>query len=126
MRTRPQRDHVLGDLDLTPNDARALSALALAKESGGGRTMRSLADEWGCDASNVTWIVGRLEERGLVRRRPDSRDGRVKLVVLTAEGGRTWKRVLDRMWTLPPALVSLSRADLEALRKALARLPGDD
>jgi hypothetical protein len=27
--------------------------------------MKSLADEWRCDASNATWIVDRLEKLGL-------------------------------------------------------------
>ena len=43
MATRPKRDLVLERLDLTPNDARAFSSL----HETDGRTMRSLADEWG-------------------------------------------------------------------------------
>ena len=121
MRTRPQRDHVLGDLGLTPNDARALSALVASH----GRTMRSLADEWGCDASNATWIIDRLEERGLAERRSHPHDRRVKLVVVTAAGKKIWTRVLNQMWRLPPELLALERTDLEMLQKALKKLPAD-
>jgi DNA-binding MarR family transcriptional regulator len=30
--------------------------------------MRVLAQEWGCDPSNATWLVDRLEALGLARR----------------------------------------------------------
>src|SRR4051794_40007523 len=65
MAAGPQRDAVLERRELTPNGARTITTLALKQ----GRTMRSLADEWGCDASNATFMVDRLERRGLVRRR---------------------------------------------------------
>jgi DNA-binding MarR family transcriptional regulator len=119
MHTRPQRDRVLADLGLTPNDMRAMSALDTAE----GRTMRSLADEWGCDASNATWIVDRLERRGLAERRTDPDDRRVKRVLLTPRGATTFHRAVDRMWQPPPELQALGRAELEALRKVLLRLP---
>ena len=48
-------------------------------------SMRVLADEWTCDASNATFIVDRLEERGLAERRSVPEDRRLKLVVLTDE-----------------------------------------
>jgi DNA-binding MarR family transcriptional regulator len=119
MYTRPQRDRVLAELDLTPNDMRAMSAL----DTKHGRTMRSLADEWGCDASNATWIIDRLERLGLAERRSKPDDRRVKLVVLTDRGSRTVSRAVDKMWQLPPELLQLSRKELESLRKALVKLP---
>ena len=48
--------------------------------------MRSLADAWGSDASNATWVVDRLERLGLAERRALVTDRRVKLAVLTARG----------------------------------------
>jgi DNA-binding MarR family transcriptional regulator len=119
MYTRPQRDRVLADFGLTPNDMRALSALDTKQ----GRTMRSLADEWGCDASNATWIIDRLEKLELVERRTSPTDRRVKLVVLTSRGSKTYLRAVDRMWQLPPELLGLSRKELESLRRVLLKLP---
>jgi DNA-binding MarR family transcriptional regulator len=119
MHTRPQRDRVLSDLGLTPNDMRALSALDARR----GRTMRSLAEEWGCDASNATLIVDRLERLDLAVRRTDPDDRRVKLVVLTTHGSKTLRRAVDRMWQLPPELLALSSAELESLRTLLRKLP---
>jgi DNA-binding MarR family transcriptional regulator len=121
MRTGVQRGRVLAKMGLTPNDARALSALDVP----GGRTMRSLADEWGCDASNATWVVDRLERRGFVERRAMPGDRRVKVVVLTPAGAKTRQKVLDGMYEAPAELVALPRASLEVLRNALPPWSGD-
>ena len=64
--------------------------------------MRELAQEWLCDASNATFIVDRLEERGLAERRSVPTDRRVKMVVLTARGNRMRGRVLERFFEPPP------------------------
>jgi DNA-binding MarR family transcriptional regulator len=115
MRTREQRGRVLARMGVTPNDARALSTLDVAE----GRTMRSLADEWACDASNATWIIDRLERRGFAERRAMPGDRRVKLVVLTASGVKARQRLLEGMYDPPPELLEFPRARLEALRNAL-------
>jgi DNA-binding MarR family transcriptional regulator len=113
------RQRVLSEAGLTPNDIRALMALDPER----GRTMRALAQEWLCDASNATFIVDRLEERGLVERRSVPSDRRVKMVVLTAHGDRMRGRVLERFFEPPPELLELSKTDLEAIRDASRRLP---
>jgi DNA-binding MarR family transcriptional regulator len=115
MKTRSQRDRLLARLRLTPNDVRALTEL----DGTSGRTMRSLAEEWGCDASNATWIVDRLEKRGLVERRAKPGDRRVKLVVLSAAGVKARKQLLDGLFEPPPELLALPRATLEVLRDSL-------
>lgn len=112
------RQRVLGAYGLTPNDMRALVAL----DTDAGRTMRELADEWACDASNATWIVDRLEERGLAERRTVPDDRRVKSVVLTSRGAKTRDRILHAMFEPPPELLELDRADLVAIRDAVSRL----
>jgi DNA-binding MarR family transcriptional regulator len=117
--TSAERQRVLADLDLTPNDSRALHTLD-PKE---GRTMRSLAEEWGCDASNATWIVDRLEARGFAERRERPGDRRVKLVVLTPSGVKTRERLRDAMYDPPAALAELPAATLQALKAAVTKLP---
>jgi DNA-binding MarR family transcriptional regulator len=121
MRSAPERARALGRRGLTPNDSRALGSLD-ARE---GRTMRSLAEEWECDASNATWIVDRLERSGLAERRTMPKDRRVKLVVLTAKGVRTRRALLREFHAAPAELLRLDRAELDALRRALAKLASD-
>src|SRR3982074_1553735 len=117
--TAPERNRAIGESGLTPNDARALTSLSQKS----GRTMGSLAAEWGCDASTATWIVDRLEARGLAERRPHETDRRVKLVLLTPEGDRLRDEVTAGMYTPPPELLELDTTDLAALRAATTRLP---
>ncbi|MBA3317239.1 MAG: MarR family transcriptional regulator [Gemmatimonadales bacterium] len=119
MRTAPERSRSLGRRGLTPNDSRALASL----EAERGRTMRSLADEWECDASNATWIVDRLERFGLAERRLVPHDRRVKLVVLTSKGVKIKAELLEEFHTPPASLLRLDRSALEALNDALEKLP---
>jgi len=119
MRTGPQRTERLGRRGLTPNDARALGARA----QNVGRTMRSLAEDWKCDASNATWVVDRLERLGLAERRAVPGDRRIRHVVLTAKGRRT-RTDLMREYHAPPAdLLALDRHQLQALHDAMVKLP---
>lgn len=109
----------LGDLELSFGDMRALMVL----DAENPRPMHALAQAWACDASNATWMVDRLEQRGLVERRMLPTDRRVKAVVLTGAGVETKVKLLDRLSRPPDELLALSKADLEALRDALTKLP---
>jgi DNA-binding MarR family transcriptional regulator len=117
--TAGHRNSALARLGLTPNDSRALMSL----DPEDGRTMRSLAVEWECDASTATWIIDRLEARGLAERRSHPPDRRVKLVVLTPAGVETRNQMLAATYAPPPELLELDAAELVALRGAAASLP---
>ena len=85
---------------------------------------RRLAERFGCDPSNISVLVDRLVERELVERRPDPRDGRVKLVVATDAGRELALRCCrEREW-LGPALDALDPRQLETVRAALSLLVG--
>jgi DNA-binding MarR family transcriptional regulator len=118
MSTRWQRDQVLERHGLTPNDAKALATL----DSMNGKPMRALADEWGTDASNATWVVDRLERQGLAERRTTASDRRVKLVVLTASGEKTRDEILQAFHEPPSELLALDRQDLNTLGEILGKL----
>jgi DNA-binding MarR family transcriptional regulator len=110
---------ILQEFGLTPGDLRALSAL----DQEPPRPMRTLAREWACDASNVTWMVDRLERRGLVERRMLPSDRRVRTVALTPLGASTKAELFTRLHEPPADFLALDRATLQALRDALAGLP---
>jgi DNA-binding MarR family transcriptional regulator len=117
MRTAPQRTKILGQRGLTPNDARGLSSLDLHE----GRSMRSLAKEWTCDASNATWIVDRLEKMGLAERRTVPDDRRVKLVALTRKGLKVRRELLEEFHHPPAQLLELGDHQLETLEQILRK-----
>jgi len=112
----------LHDLGLTPGHMKALVML----EPGEGRPMGALASGFGCDASTMTWLVDRLEERGLVQRGGQATDRRVKTVALTPEGIRMKAQLEAQMFKPPAELASLDRQTLEALHHTLSKLMGTD
>jgi DNA-binding MarR family transcriptional regulator len=105
-----------GEFDLAPQQMIALRILG-----SGPRKMSELAQALFCDNSNVTGIVDRLEERGLVRREAAEGDRRVKLLVLTEEGEWMRAQITERMAEPPPAIASLTEKDQRALRDILKR-----
>ncbi len=116
---RSQKRHMIasiGDLDMSVQLAHALASIPRE-----GMTMRALADELACDASNATGIVDRLEERGFTERRVDDADRRVKRVFLTGAGRRMQERVRSRFLEPPPAIAALSASDQRLLREILER-----
>src|SRR3954451_14974278 len=95
--------------------------IALRMLGAGPRKMSELAQALFCDNSNVTGIVDRLEERGLVTREAAQGDRRVKLLVLTKEGDRMRTEITKRMAEPPPPIATLSEKDQRALRDILQR-----
>jgi DNA-binding MarR family transcriptional regulator len=106
------------DMGLTPQQAHALRALDPTRPV----PMRELAAGIMCDASTVTGIVDRLEDRGLVERRPDPDDRRVKGLVVTPAGievrDRIWREVMGHA----PHLAVLSPEERIKLRDQLKRV----
>jgi MarR family transcriptional regulator, organic hydroperoxide resistance regulator len=83
--------------------------------------MSELAGALRCDNSNVTGIIDRLEDRGLVRREHSLQDRRVKMLTVTAKGEALRER-LTQLWDRPPAgLAALSEDEQVALRDLLRR-----
>ena len=102
---------------LTGAQARLLSLLSL-----GALPMRQLARKLRCEPSNVTGIVDRLESRGLVERRPDPTDRRVKLAACTDEGHRVAQSLRDSLNVAREPLAGLSEEERVLLRGLLVRM----
>jgi len=86
--------------------------------------MCHLASLLNCDPLNVTFLVDRLEERGLVERQTDPADRRVKLVGLTTAGVHIRNQIVRAAATRSP-LARLSPADQQRLHQLLAAATGD-
>ena len=118
MASTSTRAKSLATRGLTPNDARALWSLSLDKR----RPVGSLAKDWECDPSNVTFIVGRLERAGLADRRENPADRRIKLIGLTPRGARIKEELMAEYRIPPPEIQQLSASELRALVQILARI----
>lgn len=114
-RYRPQMLSIQGEYGLKPPMVFALQELEEPKPMG------RIAQLLQCDNSNVTWITDRLEERGLVERRADPRDRRVKLIALTGEGRRVRDEITARLSEPPPEFMALSKEDQRLLREIVRR-----
>jgi DNA-binding MarR family transcriptional regulator len=88
--------------------------------------MRELADGLHCDPSNITGIVDRLGDRGLVERGSAPGDRRIKTLMLTEEGSAMRMRLLDRLSEPPPGLGKLALDEQRQLRDLLRRALLDD
>jgi len=106
---------VCESFDLTPHLGTMLRGLAEPTP------MRGLARCLHMDASNLTGLVDRLEDRGLVRRRPDPGDRRVRQLVLTDEGIRLRQMLNARLMSDPPLLAGLDEDQRRQLGELLTR-----
>ncbi|MGW5477298.1 MarR family winged helix-turn-helix transcriptional regulator [Streptomyces sp. NPDC004008] len=105
---------------LTGAQARLLGLLSLEP-----LPMRRVAQKLKCEPSNVTGIVDRLEARGLVERRPDPADRRVKVAAATEEGRRVARGLRESLDFAREPLAGLSHEEQLALRNLLRRMLGD-
>jgi DNA-binding MarR family transcriptional regulator len=104
-------------VDLTPPQS-----ITLRKLLDGPLPMGSVAEVLACDASTLTGIADRLEERRLIDRQVDPADRRVKLLALT-DAGRTLVESIDGPFTAEiPGFAELSEQERAELTRLLLRL----
>ncbi|MGW5660827.1 MarR family winged helix-turn-helix transcriptional regulator [Streptomyces sp. NPDC003758] len=106
-----------GEHALTGAQARLLSLLSLEP-----LPMRKLAQKLKCEPSNVTGIVDRLESRGLVERRPDPADRRVKLAAATDDGRRVARSLRESLRFAREPLAALTEDERHVMRGLLQRM----
>jgi DNA-binding MarR family transcriptional regulator len=119
---KPRFMAIAAEFELSPPQLHALRQLHPEQPV----PMSDLATALHCDNSNVTGIVDRLEDRGLVERRPAERDRRVKMLVLTPQGIDLRTRMVARFEEPPEALRQLSEEDQRALRDVMRKALGRD
>jgi DNA-binding MarR family transcriptional regulator len=88
------------------------------REMTGAMTMRELAERMGCEPSNTTFVIDKLEKQGLVERHAHPTDRRAKQLVLTAKGHALREEVLELLAQDSP-LGGLSAEQQRALRDLL-------
>lgn len=85
--------------------------------------MSELSKQSACVNSNITSIIGRMEERGLVKRIQDRKDRRVVRVELTEEGKKLYNQtVAQHKEFLAKMLECYTEEELEILNKLLDKV----
>ena len=122
---RPRRDDRLIEEAGIPLD-RALFPLLARVARYGPIGVVDLADRTGRDHTTISRQMTKLEELGLIERRPSARDKRVREAVVSAKGqamvsalNSARERLANRI------LVSWTDAELDQLRKLLRRFADD-
>jgi DNA-binding MarR family transcriptional regulator len=123
--SRPQRDDTLIREAGIKLD-RALFPLLVGVERYGPVGVVDLADGVGRDYTTVSRQVKKLEDLGLIRRRPSPADARVNEAVITSKGV-TFTDALDRarLRLAGPILAKWTDKDLRALAKLVRRFVDD-
>jgi len=119
-RLRTHFERVAEKHGLTPVQAKALMFLD------GALPMHRMAESLCCDPSNITGVVDRLEERGLLAREEAPGDRRVKYLQVTAAGKKVRDAFTHAVFSDVPGMKGLSPAQVADLHRMLARLCGED
>ena len=87
-----------------------------------GMTLGELSQRMMVSNGNITGLVDRLVEQGLIRRRPLPHDRRVQIVSLTAEGQREFRAMarVNADW-VGEIFEGLTQKEIEALMPLLAK-----
>lgn len=120
-RYHAEYEQAAAEHSLTGAQARVLGLLSMEPTP-----MRRIAQKLRCEPSNVTGIVDRLEARGLVERRPDPADRRVKIAAATQEGRSTARRLRESLDFAREPLAQLTAVERSVLRDLLRRMLGED
>jgi DNA-binding MarR family transcriptional regulator len=97
--------------------------LMLLAEADEPLLLSELAEHEGCVRSNITQLVDRLEEDGLVRRRADPGDGRSVRAVLTLAGRQAYGKAMRALDEAQRTITSsLSATQAASLKGALRHL----
>jgi len=103
----------------------ARTRLLLLLERNGARRSIEIADIFGQSPRTVTEAVDALEREGLVRRDPDPKDRRAKLVSITAEGRAAAAKTEPlRQQLIAQVFGGLSKAERHDLRALLDHIWG--
>lgn len=112
-------NQLLADLDLK---VRPYAVLAMAC-SGTNPSQRELGSFLDLDPSQIVALVDVLEARGAIRREPDPRDRRSKILVATDPGRELYAQAAKRTREAEEqTLKALSLEEREQLRELLARI----
>ncbi|MBV9022210.1 MAG: MarR family transcriptional regulator [Streptomycetaceae bacterium] len=116
-RYHEEYESAAAEYKLTGAQARVLALLAREP-----LPMHRIAEQLKCEPSNITGIVDRLQARGLVERRPDPADRRVKVAATTDTGRETAARLRSGLNFARQPLAELSAQERRMLCDILRRI----
>ncbi len=106
--------------DITVAQSRVIRVLALVKD---GMTQKEIANRIGIEAPTIVPIIDKLEEQGIVIRRPDQNDRRNNLIFLTDKSETKWELIIECALELEKASrQGVSDEELEITKRTLRKI----
>lgn len=97
--------------------------LLVAMEADQTKTMHELSNLMGCDASNITGLIDRLEAHEYIERTPDPADRRVKKIKLSKKGESCRCSLLETLSAAEAIDMSaLSDEELQTFRRLFNKI----
>jgi MarR family transcriptional regulator, organic hydroperoxide resistance regulator len=88
-------------------------------------SQKELARRLKCNPSTVVDPTDRLEEAGMVLRKPNRSDRRVNVLIVTPKGVKARKRLISRLLDPPAAFRKLPRAEQARFRALMSEVLSD-
>jgi MarR family transcriptional regulator, transcriptional regulator for hemolysin len=106
--------------DITVAQSRVIGALALVKDE---MTQKEIANRIGIEAPTIVPIIDKLEEQGIVIRRPDHNDRRNNMIFLTHKSEAKWEMIIECALELEKASrQGLSEEELQITKRTLRKI----
>jgi MarR family transcriptional regulator, transcriptional regulator for hemolysin len=106
--------------DITVAQSRVIGTLALLKD---GMTQKEIASTIGIEAPTIVPIIDKLEEQGIVIRRPDHNDRRNNMIFLTDKSKAKWELIIECALELEKASQQgLSEEELAITKRTLGKI----
>ncbi|MDQ3884844.1 MAG: MarR family transcriptional regulator [Thermoproteota archaeon] len=106
--------------DITVAQSRVIGVLALVKD---GMTQKEIANRIGIEAPTIVPMIDKLEEQGILIRRPDHNDRRNNLIFLTDKSETKWELIIESVLELEKASrQGVSDEELEITKRTLRKI----
>lgn len=106
-------------LELTPSQWKIILALNMAD----GLTQKDLAEKIYIDGSTLVPVIDKMEQNGLVERKPDSKDRRINRVFLTKKSESTIESITLIIAQLRKIIYrGVSESEIDMVRKTLKKI----
>jgi MarR family transcriptional regulator for hemolysin len=106
--------------DITVAQSRVIGVLALVKN---GMTQKEIANRIGIEAPTIVPMIDKLEEQGILIRRPDHNDRRNNLIFLTDKSEAKWELIIECALELEKtSRQGVSDEELEITKRTLRKI----
>jgi MarR family transcriptional regulator, transcriptional regulator for hemolysin len=106
--------------DITVAQSRVIGVLALVKN---GMTQKEIANRIGIEAPTIVPMIDKLEEQGILIRKPDRNDRRNNLIFLTEKSEAKWELIIECALELEKASrQGVSDEELEITKRTLRKI----